>query len=113
MAKRSSRVERPLRKSEFKVVFGTRQAAKGWQDLLAVQRGVVVDAWEFLTTRPCDRTADNYPLKDDLATVTRDGRTHEQGQHKLAGGARIWFYVEEMEVVLIRVSTNHPHETKT
>ena len=57
----------------------------------------------FLSARKHE-TLDKYFL-----ALERQGR----GRHKLAGGARIWFYVEEMEVVLIRVSTNHPNETKT
>lgn len=72
----------------------------------------MVGAWEWLTTTPGKRAPSNYPLRDDLATVDRDGVRHDQGQHKLSGGARIWFYVDGASVILTRVSTAHPNETK-
>ncbi len=72
----------------------------------------MVTAWESLATCPEERTPINYPLRDDLATVERDGAIHDQWQHKVSGGARIWFYVEGRSVVLTRVSTAHPNETK-
>lgn len=112
MARRQDRVHRPLRKSEYRIEFGTKGAEKGWRDLCATQRNGVVSAWETLTEAPLESTPVNYRLRDDLATVVRDGANHDQWQHKLAGGARIWFFVEGQSVVLTRVSTAHPNETK-
>lgn len=113
MAKGKGAVSRPIKKSEYAVLFGTREAEKGWQDLLATQRNAVVDAWDFLTRTPLERSPTNYPLRDDLARVTRNGATFEQWQHKLSGGARLWFYVEDRTVVLVQCHTRHPNETKT
>lgn len=107
-----SGVPRPLKKSEFTIVFGTRACQKAWADLLATQRSAVVDAWDFLTRTPLERLAKNHPLRDDLATVTRNGRTHDQRQHELAGGARLWFYVDGREVVLVQCHTHHLNATK-
>jgi len=109
---RGERVPRPLKKAEFEVRFGTRQAQAGWTDLLATTRSAVVDAWDFLTRSPLDPSEKNHPLKDELATVVRDGKSHNRWQHELPGGARIWFYVEGRTVWLIDVHTRHPNQTK-
>lgn len=111
MAKRS-RVERPLKKSEYTLVFGTRQAERGWRDLRATQSTSLADAWDFLTRHPFERSAKNHPLKGDLASIIREGAEHERWQHELSGGARIWFYVEDRVVVIIDCHTRHPNETK-
>lgn len=107
-------VERPLKKTEYKIVFASRQAEKGWRDLRATQRNALVEAWEFLTKSPTAITATNYPLKGQLGTVTRDGVAHTRWQHKPSsrGGARIWFFVVERRVYLENVHTSHPNETK-
>lgn len=111
MTKRTS-VPRPTKASEFTIVFGTRQAAKGWQDVCATQRNSVADAWDFLTRTPTERLPRNHPLKGELSTVTHAGREHAQWQHELPGGARIWFYVDGSKVVLVEVHTHHPNATK-
>lgn len=101
------------------LVFGTSDARKGWTDLNATTRGPLVCVWEFLTATPQERSTTCYPLEGDLATITREGVAHDQWQVKLPGGARIWYYVEPAKdkktagtVVLVRVSTHHPNETK-
>ncbi|WP_338539274.1 hypothetical protein N5P18_01935 [Janibacter terrae] len=109
---RRSRVPRPTRSTEYTLIFGTRQAERGWRDLLATQRNAVVETWEFLTRTPQERVPRNHRLKAELSTVTHDGRTHEQWQHELTNGARIWFYVDESTVVLVDVHTRHPNQTK-
>ena len=107
-------LERPLKKSEFAIICATRQAEKGWRDLKATQRNALVDAWDFLARTPLEVTPTNYPLKGDLATVTRNGARHQRWQHKptVGGGARIWFYVVGQSVYLEDVHTHHPNETK-
>lgn len=107
-------VPRPARKTEFTILFATREAKVGWRDLLAVRRNALVDAWEFLTRNPLERTALNGPLRDDLATIVRDGETREVWQLKLnhRDGARIWFYVVGNVVYLEQVFTAHPNQTK-
>lgn len=112
MSKRDQAVSRPIKKAEFTIVFATRNAQVGWRDVLATQRNAVVDAWDFLTRHPEKTTPLNYQLKGDLATVTSAGRAHTRWQHKLIGGARIWFYVDGQTVHLIDVHTRHPNETK-
>lgn len=111
---RDAIVPRPIRKSEYTIEVGTQQAKKGWTDLKATHRNVLVDVWEFLTVHPLERTATNYPLKGDLATVTRKGKTFQRWQHKPTegGSARIWFYVDGQRVIIENVWTHHPNATK-
>lgn len=112
MAK-EQQVYRPIRKSEFKIVAATVAAQKGWRDLVATHRNIMVNAWEFLTTQPLQHTPTNYPLKGELSTLTRSGVTHTRWQHKPSekNSARVWFYVDGQTVYLERVSTSHPKET--
>lgn len=112
MSPKERPVPRPLKKGEYRIVFGTGTAEKSWRDLLAVQRSAVVDAWDFLTRTPTDVLPKNHPLKGDLGTVTREGVSHTQWQHELSGGARLWFFVAGQEVVLVQVHTRHPNQTK-
>ncbi|MCF6746254.1 hypothetical protein E9529_18640 [Blastococcus sp. KM273128] len=112
MSDRAKGVPRPLKKVEFTVKFATRQADKGWSDLLGTTRSAVVDAWDFLTRTPKAQSEQNHPLKGPLATVVRDGTTHERWQYELPGGARLWFYVEGQTVWLVDVHTRHPNKTK-
>lgn len=112
MTSKRSAVPRPTKRSEHTIVFDTRQAAKGWQDLLATQRNAVVDAWDFLTQTPTHRLPKNHQLKGSLSTVTRGGHEHDQWQHELSNGARVWFYVLDRRVFLVEVHTGHPNQTK-
>lgn len=113
MAK-DARVERPRRKSEYEIRFGTNAARKGWIDLKATVSGPLTTTWEFLTATPLDQTPTNYRLKATFSTVVRNGVAHERWQHKPTqqGDARIWFYVVGKVVYLEQVHTNHPNETK-
>lgn len=111
MAK-GERVDRPLKKSEFQIVYGSSEAKKGWRDLLATQRSQLVDVWNLLTTTPLANSAQIHPLKGSLGTVTRGGVEDVQRQCELSQGARIWFYVERSQVVIVKVHTHHPNKTK-
>lgn len=112
MSEKGQPVPRPKKKAEFNIVFDTRQAETGWRNVVSTQRSAVTNAWDALTQRPLDLTPSNYPMKGELALVARGGQAQERWQHKLTGGARIWFYVEGHTVHLIDVRTRHPNETK-
>ena len=94
--------------------FATSDAQKGWRDLVATMRGPTTETWDFLTRTPLATTPTNYRLKGELATIRREGTTHERWQHKptAKGSARIWFYVHRRTVFLEQVHTSHPNETK-
>jgi hypothetical protein len=107
-------VPRPTRKTDFIIVFDSRDAEVGWRDLLAVRRNALADAWDYLTATPLFSTPLNHRLRDDLAFVVRAGERFERWQLKLnhRDGARIWFYVIGNEVRLELIFTGHPNETK-
>lgn len=62
----------------------TRQAQKGWRDLLAVERNAVVTAWERLTTEPQRVDGERvYQLKGALSSGMHEGATFARYQLKL------------------------------
>ena len=112
MSKRAEGVNRPLKKSEYEIRFGTREAQKGWTDLLATTRSAMVDAWDHFTTNPMLLTERNHPMRAELEFVVRDGIRFVRWQHELPGGARIWFFIDGQVVWLVDVHTRHPNHTK-
>lgn len=113
MSNEAPGVSRPRKRAEYEIRFATRQAEKGWHDLLATTRNAVVDAWDFLTRTPDDVSGKNHPLKGELATVSREGNPFDRWQHELPGGAKIWFYIDGQVVHLVEVHTRHPNQTKS
>ena len=112
MSRRADRVIRPLKRVEYEIRFATREAEKGWTDLLATSRSAIVDAWDYLTATPLLQTVHHHPMRADLEFVVRDGVRFARWQHELPGGARIWFYVDGQVVLLVDVHTRHPNQTK-
>lgn len=116
---RAGFVERPYRRSDHRIVFASKDAEKGWRDLVATAQNAAATAWEFLTAKPAQRDDSTcYPLKDDLGTVTIDGTAHTRWQYKPTSGGRIWYAVvpaakgEKFGIVYLeRVMTGHPNET--
>jgi hypothetical protein len=109
---RQNRVVRPTKSTEFEIVFGSRQAQVGWQNLLGTQRNALTQAWDQLSDNPLAHTPTLHPLKGELGVVSREGVSHTLRQYELSGGARIWFYVEQRQVILVDVHTRHPNQTK-
>lgn len=118
MSKHQQPVPRPLKRAEYEVRFATREAEKGWTDLLATSRNAAVDAWDFLTKTPEDRSPRCHPLKGNLAEMTIQGVTLTRWQYEVTGGGRIWYAVGGSAdkktagtVFLERVMPGHPNET--
>lgn len=63
MARRRGGVPRPIRSTEYTIVFGTRGAEQGWRDVVAVQRNAVVAAWDRLTTDPLTEDLSCHALR--------------------------------------------------
>ena len=112
MSPKKSPVPRPLRRSEYRIEFGTSNAQKGWTDVLATQRNAVVAAWERLAADPLADDTTCHGMKGDLEFITHAGTTYRRRQYELSNGARIWFYVRDRTVVLTDVHTHHPNATK-
>lgn len=118
--KRGDAVPRPLRKTEYTLVFITSEASKGWTDCLATARNAAVDAWECLTKTPDHESERLYVLQADYATGVYCGVTYARYQYKLTNGARIWFFIERARkddkksagrVLIERVTMSHPKQT--
>ncbi len=105
-------VPRPIKSSEYEVVHDSSQAANGWVDIVATQKNSAADAWDRLTKDPHKSDPQCHQLKGDLSKIVRDGKSHDQWQYELSGGARLWFYVEGKTVKIVRVFTAHPNQTK-
>lgn len=74
----------------------------------------LIKAWEYLTKTPLQRSNLVGPMKDELRFVSFDGRLFERWQLKLSltDGARIWYFVDSSSVMIERVFTAHPNQTK-
>jgi hypothetical protein len=114
VAARRADVARPVRTTEYTIVFGTRSAELGWRDLVATQRNAVVAAWERLTTAPTTEDLACHALRGELGVVTHSGRTWVRRQLELKRGARLWYTVDDDDrtVHLLAVHTHHPNATK-
>lgn len=117
-SKRSQPVPRPLKQAEYQIRFATREAEKGWIDLVATVKNALADAWDFLTRTPQAGSEKVHQLRGDLAYTQVQGIEMAQWQYELPGGARIWYTVGGSPdgkhagiVFLVRVCTSHPNET--
>jgi hypothetical protein len=114
VAKESAGVPRPNKKTDFVLIFATKQAERGWRDLVATERNALADAWETLTKLPETQSELCSTLMGDLQHVIRDGESRTMWQLKLnkRSGSRIWYYVSGQTVHIERVFTSHPNATK-
>lgn len=110
-------VERPLKRSEYAIVFVTHDAIKGWTDCLSQFRNATVDAWEFLTRTPEVSLGRVYQMKGDLATFVHQGTSYPRLQYKLSDGSRLWYGIRPSagqraktkgEVLLYACRPGHP-----
>ena len=112
-------VPRPYRKTDYRIRFTNREAAKGWRDLVATARNSAATAWDFLTVSPTERGTTCYPLSQDLEHVIIHGKAYVRWQYKPTNGGRIWYAVLPADkgdklagiVAVERVTTGHPNET--
>lgn len=75
---KKTRVERPLRRTDYEIVHLTAQARAGWRDLRASIPGPLVDTWEFLTETPTD--ADRRRREAVLSAPWRHGNGELPGK---------------------------------
>ena len=119
MSKKDELVQRPLRRTEYRLEFHSHEAGKGWRDIQATAHNATVDAWDRLTRSPLEEdSARQYRLKGDYACIQYGGKTYVRWQYKITNGGRIWYFVvhdptgKHAGVVrLERCSPGHPKET--
>jgi hypothetical protein len=107
-------VPRPLKKSEYKIYFGSNRIRKAWVAILAVRRSDLSEAWDFLTRNPLKVTPLSHPMRADFGLLVANGVSHQRWQLKLSAtdGSRIWYFVDGQTVFIERIFTAHPNETK-
>lgn len=107
-------VHRPRKKIWYIVFYGSSSAKKGWRDLKSIDENAMIEAWHILTETPLAMSKLCYPLSGEAAYVVRDGQQYQRWQLKLnlRSGVRIWYYVDGQNVIIERVHTHHPNETK-
>lgn len=116
MSKRKSDAVRPPKAHEWRIRHHSTEAAKGWDNLCKQQPGPLATLFDKLTADP--RAAENRDkqgrLKGQLSEVPIDGNDMEQWQYELAGGARVWYAIDDAEqtVWITKATARHPNETK-
>lgn len=118
--KRGEAVPRPTKKTEYQLVFCSREAVNGWQDCLAAVRNAVVDVFDRLTAHPEVETQRQYRLQGDFATGNYAGVVYERWQYKISDGGRIWYFVDHTKsgskagsVLIERAEPGHPKATES
>lgn len=115
MGKKGS-LSRPTRTDEYQLLPLSNSVVKGWSDLQAHQKNKLAEAWDYLSRHPQEFHPERcYPLRGELAKVTRQGKTYDQWQYRnLSRGARIWYFVAEKEraVYITEIFTAHPKATQ-
>ena len=113
--KRGDRVAPPPGSDEWDVVFGTNDAAKGWDELCAQAAANTRQAWHLMRTSPAPviTTSRQHRLKGGYATGTYRGEPFPQWQLEVTSGGRIWYLVDAdcRRVVVMYASPRHPKAT--
>jgi hypothetical protein len=113
--KRGDRVAPPPGPHEWDVVFGTNDAAKGWEELCSQATNNTRQAWSLmrLDPSPAETTSRQHPLKGSYATGTYRGQPFPQWPIEVTSGGRIWYLVdpERRRVVVMYASPRHPKAT--
>ena len=113
MPKRLDDVAPPTAGDEWRLQFGTSEAAADWPQLCAQFPGNTREAWERMRHHPLERTPTQKPLAGKLAKRLVRGTTLPQWQIDISSGARVQYCVDERQhrVWLMNASAGHPGGT--
>lgn len=112
--RRKDRVAPPVVGDEWDVLFGTSEAATGWEDLRKQAATNAREAFELMRSNPRPPQDDRHSrLRGDLSTRVIDGRVMEQWEIEVTGGGRIFYAIDDdKHAVWITVaSCGHPKVT--
>lgn len=116
-ARRGDRVAPPAGPGHWEVVFGTNDAAKGWEDLCSQAAANTRTAWQTMCTdpQPAAQTPRHHRLRGSLAHGSVRGveTMLPQWQYEVTGSGRIWYLVDDQRqrVVVMHAGTGHPKAT--
>lgn len=116
MPARNDRAAPPPPVDGYDVRFLRKDAALGWEDLCRQAPGPMREAYEVLSTRPCDPVnfERQHPLRGKtLGSVQVEGAMLEQWQYEVTGAPRIWYAVNssKMKVWVSHAGAAHPKAT--
>lgn len=94
MPKRLDDVAQPPKAGEWRIQFGTSEAASEWPELCAKYPGTTREAWDRMRHLPLDRTATQKPLAGKLGTRLVGGDDLPQWQIDISSGARVLYCVD-------------------
>jgi len=113
--KRGDRVAPPPGPGEWDVIFGTSEAAQGWEELCRQAATNARLAWQAMRLDPAPdaETPRHHRMRRELATRVFQGEELPQWQIEVTSGGRIWYVVDERQrrVVVTYASTRHPKVT--
>lgn len=113
--KRLDDVAPPPIGDEWRVKFGTTEAANGWKQLMDRAAVKTREAFEMMRENPRPpENDDRHQLKGGLGTRNLRGKELEQWQVKVGGSARIWYLPDDAEhtVWVVHAGVGHPKETE-
>ncbi|MDH6706163.1 hypothetical protein P3T27_002886 [Kitasatospora sp. MAA19] len=114
--KRGDDVAPPLVGEEWRLRFGTTEAAKGWGQLCAEAAGNARRCFEALRVNPLSmRDPDRqHRLRGRLATRVFGGVELPQWEYEVTAGGRVRYVVDEVARVvhLVHASPRHPQDTE-
>ncbi|NUT98252.1 MAG: hypothetical protein HOY78_40195 [Saccharothrix sp.] len=100
----------------WNVVFGTNEAATGWEELCRVALPNAHRCLEVLRTDPLshDNWSRQHRLRGRHASREWKGSALEQWEYEITSGGRVRYLVspETRTVVLVYASTRHPKDTE-
>ena len=113
--KRGDDVAPPPIDDEWRLVFATSEAAKGWDALCPEAAGNARRCFEALRRDPqSSRDPDRqHRLRGRLGTGTLGGREYPQWEFEVTAGSPVRYLVDEVRhtVHLVYASTRHPRDT--
>jgi len=113
LPKRLDDVAPPLEAGEWRVQFGTSEAAADWPQLCSQYPGTTREAWDRMHRHPLERTSTQKPLAGALGMRRVGGQELPQWQIDISSGARVPYCVdaERKKVWLMNASAGHPGAT--
>lgn len=113
--KRGDRVSVPPL-SGWNVVFGTGEAATGWEELCRLALANAHRCLEALRAdpRPRVRLERQHPLQGSLARRAWKGLELEQWEYEVTAGGRVRYLIDDARrtVILVYASPQHPKDTE-
>jgi hypothetical protein len=116
-ARRGDRVAPPAGPGQWEVVFGTNDAAKGWENLCTQAAANTRTAWQAMCADPQPQisTQRHHRLKGSLShgSVRGVDARLPQWQYEVTGSGRIWYLVHEerRRVIVMHAGPGHPKAT--